>query len=381
MRRLLIALLLVIAGCGEPQAQSPTTPTPGATATTTPITSASPLPQPSTPGSLLFAVLEAQGTSNPQQWSTVLIAALDGSVRGKTTFVPMPVPDVGCMGAILPQSAHVAAGKVYFADGRGVVRSLAIDGQVTEVARFSFSGHQQMMSFAVSPDGRQLLAAVFTLPDKPNLACNGSPATGYMLDVYSALAGGASRLLYHQNLPSTITMVLDGWDDVGPLGTYPAVWASQGGGPGSDRGVAVQINASTGKVLRQISDPSSCRVWDIRSSGDFICVPDGTSRVSVRRPTGTEIWHVTGAPSGFSYVLAPDEKHVSASGDTGPWVLGRDGTRVALGPGFFPTGWLDATTVVGGVGPNTNLSYIGLGAPAMILSLGFSGLFVGTVRN
>src|SRR5438128_10819296 len=85
---------------------------------------------------LLFAVLEAKGTANSWTYNTVAIAGLDGYARAKTTFTPMPVPSLGCMGAVIPPSAHVAAGKVFFADAKGVVRSLSIDGTIRTVATF-----------------------------------------------------------------------------------------------------------------------------------------------------------------------------------------------------------------------------------------------------
>jgi hypothetical protein len=375
MWRLILCPLLMVVACGPAQAQPSTSPT-AATAGLSPSTSASPL----------FAVLEATIPGSQYEWNTVAIAGLDGYARAKTAFVPMPGVDVGCMGAILPKSAHVASGKVYFADGNGVVRSLSAGGPVSTVASFPFSGHQQMLSFAVSPDGSQLLGTVFTLPAKPNLACTGSPGpSGYSLDVYAAPAGGPSTLLYHENLPDAGANViaLGGWDAEGPLGTYPTTWATQGGGPASELGVAVRIDASTGRVLRQVADPSSCLVWDVAVTGDFVCEPLGSTSVSVRRPDGSEIWHFAGAsPNGFFYFLAPDERHVTASADAGYEVLGRDGARVTLGgAGFFPTAWLDPITVIGAVGPNTNLSYVGLTAPGTIISLGFQGLFVGTVRT
>lgn len=76
----------------------------------------------------------------------------------------MPIPYVGCEGAVLPSSAHVAAGKVYFVDGLGEIRSLSPQGDIAMVASVPFTGNQQMLSFAVSPDGANLLAGVFSLP-------------------------------------------------------------------------------------------------------------------------------------------------------------------------------------------------------------------------
>ena len=375
MSRVVFALLVMVVACGPVQARPATSPSAAATPAATPTASAA----------LLIAALEAKGTANPEQWNTVAIAGLDGYARAKTTFVPMPVPNVGCTAAVLPFSAHVAAGRVYFSDGAGVVRSFSVQGRITQVATFPLTSGQQMLSFAVSPDGSRLLGAVFTLPAKPNLACSGTPAAGgYSLDVYSALAGSASTLLYHQSLPNTDVMALVGWDRVGPIATYPTTWATQGGGPTGYYGTPVRVDSTTGKVLKQVSDPSSCAVWDIGLSGDFTCVPAGAAYVSIRRPDGSEVWRVGPSPNGYYYFLSPDEKHVVALGDAGLEVLGRDATRVKLAGGFFPEGWLDSATVIGtGIG-NTgrgNLSFVALGAPGTSVDMGFKGVFVGTVQS
>jgi hypothetical protein len=143
----------MMVACGPSQAQAPATPTASATAPSSPNST------PTVSGPLLFAVLEAKIPASPYQWNTVAIAGLDGNARAKATFIPMPVPVVGCMGAIIPPSATIAACKVYFADGRSVVRSLSVNGQLTKVATFPLTSSQQMLSFAVSPDGSR--------PDEP----------------------------------------------------------------------------------------------------------------------------------------------------------------------------------------------------------------------
>ena len=404
MRRLVLGLLLLVAACGPAQggpATSPlalVTPSPSATAETSPPVS----PGPTALGPLLFAVLEAKIPGSPRTWNTVAIAGLDGYAKAKATFIPMPVPNLGCMGAVLSQSAHVAAGKAYFADGKGVVRSLSIQGQVVKVATFPLASSQQMLSFAVSPDGSRLLGTVFTLPAKPNLACNGAPATGYALDVYSAPAGGSSTLLYHQSLqssPSSV-MALTGWDALGPVGTYPTVWASQGGGPGSTLGVAVRIDANTGKVVRQVADPSVCQVWDMAFSGDYLCLKNPVANsagaydttLSLHSVSGAEITHFSvTTPDGSACCpfVAPDEQHMVVGAYYVSVVGARNGTRFNLGsnvPGkqFGATGWLDSGTVIGSVSslsPSPNLAYVRLTTPGATVSLGFPGGFVGTVNR
>jgi hypothetical protein len=373
VRHLVLAALVVTIACGPGQAQPPASPTSEAATPSAPASS------------LVFGALEADGTANPEQWNAVAIAGLDGHARAKTSFAQMPVPNVGCISAVLPSSAHVAAGKVYFADGTGVVRSLSVGGQITEVTSFPFKGPQQMLSFAVSPDGARLMGAVFTLPSKPNLACGGAAATsGYSLDVYWASAGGPSNLFYHQGLTSTDVLAFAGWDEAGPFGTFPTEWASQGGGPRGFFGTPVRIDSLNGKVLKQVSDPAVCMVWDIGPKGDFTCIPAGTDVVSVRRPDGSEIWQVGPSPNGSYYFLAPDEQHVLAMGQTGLEVLGRDATRLKLPGGFFPEGWLDAATVIGtpiGAKGRGNLGFVRTSAPDIVVDMGFKGLFLGTVQG
>lgn len=368
----------------------------------------SPLPSPVTSRTLLFAVLEAKGTANAWTYNTVAIAGLDGYARAKTTFTPMPVPALGCMGAVLPPSAHVAAGKVFFADAKGVVRSLAINGTVTTVATFPLTSTQQMLSFAVSPDGARVLGTVFTIP-KNGLSCDSSTTTTiFSFDAYSAVSGQPSQLIYHQSWtkPPSSVMALTGWDAIGPFGTYPTVWASQGGGPGSTLGVFVRIDAATIKPLAPLADPTKCRVWDSIPSGAFVCMGDavmtggGTADqrvnqpLSIRRADGTELWHstTTGQNAPFGPYLAPDGQHVMICcndlnlADSHELLIGRDGRQVSLAKGFGASGWLDSTTMVGWLNTNSlsqgpsPLAFVAANAPGTAVSMGFAGAFVGTVR-
>jgi len=405
MRWLLISVLLVTA-CGSlhthPADAHLPNPSPNASvAVATPSTSpAVPSPEPSTP--LLFAALEANGTASPSGWNTLVIAGLDGYARAKTTFTPMPKPYVCGGDPVLPTSAYAVAGMVYYADGMGTVRSLSTDGTIRQVATFPMTSSQQLFSFAVSPDGRRLLATLFTLPDKPlsGDSCGGWMLVpgDYSLDVYSAQAGGAGRLLYHQSLHQTSTdmpnvMELAGWDQLGPIGTYPSFWA--GNAPISRYlGVPVRVDAESGQVLNQVSDQQSCGVTDVASTGDFACSPAGAGDVSVRRPDGSELWRFTSQSPNFYYhsLLAPDARHVVALNSTlsypGSLLLSPDGSAIKMPDRFLCNGWLDANTVVGfgpenvvGLTPDRNLGYVSLSAPGTVVNLGFQGLFVGTVRT
>jgi len=411
---LLAALLLLAVACGQVRGAptsavvSPTTTSsaiasnePGTPPNGSPISSpkATAAPMPKTSPTLVFAVLEAKGTANSGTYNTVAIAGVDGRARAKTTFAPMPVPNLGCIGAVIPQSAHVAAGKVFFADAKGVVRTLSIDGTVATVATFPLTSSQQMLSFAVSPDGSRLLGTVFTSPANA-YSCTGSASSAaFTFDAYSATSGGSSRLVYHDSWtkPQNV-LALTGWDSVGPIGTYPTVWASQGGGPGSTLGVFVRIDATTIKPLAPFADPSKCQVWNSVPSGAFVCMGDlvmtggGTANqkvnqpISVRNADGTELWHstVTAQNAPFGPFLTPDGQHVMVCcndlnlTDSHELLVGRGGDHVNLAKGFGASGWLDSTTMVGWV--NSSMAYVAAKAPGTAISMGFSGLYVGTVR-
>jgi hypothetical protein len=379
MRRIsvLIGLLFLAVACGPAQPRATSTPSPSITASSAP-----------SPPALLFAALETNAGAAQFQWNTVVIAGLDGVARAKTTFAPMPIPYTGCEGAVLPPSAHVAAGKVYFADGQGAIKSLDVHGAVSPVATIPFTGTQQMLSFAVSPDGARLLAAVFTLPAQ---AGSGDPCAGgapfapgpFTLDVYSAQAGGTAQRLYHDVLqtssaqPMPNGMAFEGWDRVGPEATYPTQWATQGGGPHPD-GTMVWVDPSTGKVSRQVGDPQSCLVWDIAPSGDYVCTTAQAGSISVRRPDGTEVWGFA-APAGSPYEnprLSPLEGRVAAGGSDAA-VVTSAGKHVPLG--LYPLGWLDDTTVIGG-GFTANFTYVSLASPSTVSDAGFKGLFVGAIQ-
>jgi hypothetical protein len=386
---LIFSLILVAVACGPAQGQKATSP-------------------PSTSATLLFAGLEAKTPGSPYTWNTVAISGLDGHARAETTFTPMPVPATGCMGAILQPSAHVAAGKVFYADAKGVVRSLAINGAVTMVTMFPMTSSQQMLSFAVSPDGTRLLGTVFTVPTNA-WPCDGSSSNAtYTFDTFTASSGAPSRLVDHQTWTKPQdTLALTGWDSAGPIGTYPTVWASQGGGPGSTLGVSVRVDAATVRPLAPLADPSKCRVWNSTPSGAFVCTGDpvmtegGTADqkvnqpVSVRSAGGTELWHstVTGQNAPFGPFLAPDGQHLMICcndlnlADSHELLVGRDGTQVNLAKGFGASGWLDSTTMVGWVNANPlsqgpfPLAYVAADAPGTVVSMGFPGLFVGTVHT
>lgn len=378
------AVLLILAACGS---------------TSHPAAGQS--PSPGGPPKVLVGLLQAKGTASQFDFNAISLVGVDGRVRATTGFTPIPAASLGCMGAMPPTPAHVAAGKVFFADGSGAVRSLAPDGTVTPVTNFPITSAQQMLSFAVSPDGTKVVAGIFAAPVNA-FTCNGATPSGiYTFDAYRANAGASPELVYHQSWsqrPSAV-MAFTGWDSIGLIGTYPTVWASQGGGPGSTLGAKARIDPTTLKAT-PLTDTSSCLVWDSNASGAFVCTGDAATGsaatsarvqtpVSVRQPNGQEAWRFTVADenAAWSPFLSPDDEHVviCCSFETSSeFLFAKDGTRGMLAGGFFAGGWLDSNTVYGWTSATTDhpfgdASFISLDAPQVVVKLGATGQFVGPI--
>jgi hypothetical protein len=232
------------------------------------------------------------------------------------------------------------------------------------------------------------------------IGCGGGGSGTYTFDAYTAPVGGTAKLAYHDSwTASRNVLALTGWDSVGPVGTYPTVWASQGGGPSSALGVKVRVDAATVRPGSVLSDPNTCEVWDSNSSGAFVCMGDGVMTgggtadqkvnqpVSIRNANGTEAWRFTaiGQNAPFGPLLSPDGTRVMVCcndlnlSDSHELLVGKDGTQVNLAAGFGASGWLDKQTMVGWV--NSNMAYVASSSPGVVISLGFAGAFVGTVRG
>jgi hypothetical protein len=283
---------------------------------------------------------------------------------------------------------------VYYADGTGTIRSLDPTGKVAVLAAIPFSGAQQMLSFAVSPDGGSLMAAVFTLPPKPASAdpCLGTTwffAPGsFTLDVYSGASGGPVRLLYNQVLstgssqPGFDVMAFAGWDSQGPLVTDPTNWHRGDGDALPVPGVFARVDAQSGRVSQRLeNNPQSCIVANVGARGDYACLTGAIPAytLSVRRPDHSELWAFTHLPAyaGIPY-LSPSERSAAF---TVPSEL-PDGLVVTpAGEGVSvpaqPLGWLGDNVVIGS--NRTDLVYVTLTAPNTAVDLGFTGVFVGTI--
>ena len=324
-------------------------------------------------------MLEPENASSDK----VVIAGVDGHVRATASFTPIQLPYVGCAGAVPPPQAYTLGDRVYFLDGTGTVRYLDTKGNVVELARFPHAEAQQEISFAVSPDGRQALGTVLTLPPTPvgNSCSNGVDfAPGdFTLDVYTVEAGQAPlRRVSHQTFPqanpaaSIVSFI--GWDGVGPIATNPTVVGTQGGGPAHWFGHPVRTDLA-GKVVSELGG-KDCNATDDLLDATVACALETST--SVRRADGSEIWHASQQLLGGR--LSPDGRRVVGFGQSGQVVMAAEGSTVSLIGEFFANGWLDNATVIGNfVGGEVGIQKI---APLTAAKgQGFKGTFVGVVQR
>ncbi len=312
----------------------------------------------------------------------VAIVGLDGFARAKADFTPRVVPVVGNAAPLLQPEARVANGRVFFVDGRGLLRELNLQG-TRPLATFSLQS-QQELAFAVSPDAAHVEASRFTYPPlNPNQTNPGDiflPGN-FRYELLAAGPGGATRTIASSESGNAFTKEpeLIAWDASGPIATIDTAFGTQQGTQGRVLwGHAVHLDASghPGSVF----GGADCSLVSI--TGDvLLCVDDRFISYSVRTRSGTVIWSIPPLPQGqyYSYVaLSPDARRVAYTGG----VRARDGSTTALPANFNPEGWLNSGTLIGITGENNQqeMGLVRLASPGHVEDLGFKGEFIGVVQ-
>ena len=252
-------------------------------------------PQPTRAKSLMVIV-----TWDAAPSATIRLIDDTGRVAATAQFTPPPRPGYSSCASIIQPPVRVAAGAVYFSDNTGVVRKLARDGTVSTVVTFKLSNSQQALSFAVSPDGRQLIAIVLSTPalhDPPPKQL-GDPYFGpgtWTLDLETAVEGGATKMELHKDLGTAFPQptVITGWDVVGPTATLQTRICTQNVIP-SVRYTGTLIHlASDGTHLERIGG-GDCQAWDELTDGTVLCGGSDWQSFSVRRRSGEVLWSGAG---------------------------------------------------------------------------------------
>jgi len=385
------AATLAILACGNPTA-GPTKPS---------AAPASPAPSSSATGSgkeVLFAALEPGGDLTAMKDTAVAIVQTNGTARAKTRFSARQLPRVGNALPLAQPEARVAAGKVYFVDAAGAVRSLSPEGTVASVTSLPLTGPQQLLSFVVSPDGTQVLATLFSFPPvhvpPPQTPIDPPFGPGdFMLQVLSARAGQQSpTVLARRNWPQSgglphdaLSMV--GWTADGPLATVDTALGTQEGSLGRAMFGHVAVLDTAGRPGPPL-EGYSCDPWSVLPDETVLCDDDGQQRnFSVRGRDGSVRYriHTTGDVQYLDLVLAPDASRVVYLPTGGKaQVTDSTGKTTQLPASFKPEGWLDPTTVVGVLQTDQgegDMALVQLARPTRLQDLGFHGYFAGVVQN
>ncbi|HEX9095464.1 MAG TPA: hypothetical protein VF990_05110 [Candidatus Dormibacteraeota bacterium] len=404
MRRLVCVLSLVlVTACSAAPTGVRTSPTPTASVTA---------PGSPYPSRVLFAVLEtkragAQESEYAGSHDTIAIAGSDGFAVARATFVPRHIPVIPMAGAVLYPEAYPAAGGVYFIDGAGVVRRLDPSGSTRKVTTFPITSPQQGVSFAVSPDGKQLIAAVLTYPSvapAPSPSAGEAPGppfitTGsWMLDLEVATDGGSAAVVHHwqsgaNDYPGSSSgfrnLAIVGWDATGPIGMidgYNGVQQTLFEGQRWAGGHLIRLGLDGTLGAPTLS--ADCTPVALGDGGRVACLLPGagahTDLLQVARLDGTVLWtaiqptqHIQTAQYG-GFTLSPDGTLVAMDGVLVP----QHGVDVPLPESFMTRGWLSRDTLIGltqGTEP-MKIGILRLNAATSIENWGFSGQFVGVLR-
>jgi hypothetical protein len=346
---------------------------------------------------LLFAVLEPGGDLTSMRDSTVAIVRLNGTAKARAHIDPRQLPKIGNALPVAQPEARVAAGKVYFADGSGAVHSLSPDGSIATVTSFPITSSQQLLSFAVSPDGSQLLGALFTFPPVHNPPPQNAidPPFGpgdFTLQVWSARPGQGPVPLARRNWaqsagPPRDALSLVGWSREAPLATIDTQLGTQQGSLGRQTFGHVAEVDTAGRPGPPLGG-YSCDAWSVLPDETVLCDDDSQLRnFSVRSKDGAVRYRfrASGEDQYLDLNLSPDASRVAYMVNGGrATVVDARGKLTALPAGFRPEGWLTNGIVIGVLQSNQiegDMAVVRLDRPTRLEDLGFHGFFAGVVQG
>jgi hypothetical protein len=263
------------------------------------VVSPSPTPTAKVPAAGFLVLARRPASTGSSRPMTVQIVDLKGAVVAGADFNAPALPYIPDCARIAPPPVRVVGGGVFFADSAGVIHRLDPSGATSEVATFRLTSSQQFLSYAVSPDGKKLMAIVFSLPALLN-PVPAFPADPYVpggrwtLDVESAAAGGPTTVGFHKDFgtsfPQTGPTLMAGWDDGGPTATLASVYCVQQQIPSVEyTGTALIHLAPDGTHLDQIGGPG-CQPWDELLDGTVLCAGAQWDSFAVRARGGTLLW-------------------------------------------------------------------------------------------
>lgn len=413
LRWLGVAALLVTAACGA-------APGPGAqvspTSSATPSARTSPKPigrlTPPASGPLMVFLTDYVGTANPAT-AIVLLDSQGHQVARVATHVPL-WPQITNGANTLPPPIYIAAGAVYWIDTTGAMRRMDAHGNVSNVTSFSLSSQQQIR-FAVSPDGKQVMASLLTVPPFQSPPPSGGPFFArdpnsvWINRTYLAAVGGTPKLVAevdhktgNDGVPNPTEIV--GWDSTGPVATLGTKLASQ----------AVQLGWLTADSLVHLGldgthlgalGGNQCQALDYVMDGSVLCLDLPAPgplpyRFSVRSTSGVVQWAWTNPVCEGAYRVSPDGNRVMGWQCILTHTSTASGARVnppdnMNGPYCNPglVGWYTSDYAIAyakgptdttGICPNTRsnqFQMVSADDPQLTYELGVGGYYAGAVAS
>jgi hypothetical protein len=334
--------------------------------------------------------------------SKLTIADSNGHVLAQRSFDPMPRPLITNAGDILPAQVRLAAGAAYYAEPTGRVHRLDLTGTDTVVATFPLTTTQQELSFAVSPDGKQVVAIVLTFPPvhDPPPADLSQPyfkeGSRWSTEFERATSGGATESVLKTDLGqvavgpmsfSTAITTIAGWDDVGPIALLGTQLAAQEPPP-SDRmtGTALVHLGADGTHLDQLGGPG-CRPLDVLPNGTTLCYTGNFPHsYEVRTSTGQLSWHEDLAASYYNPVLSPDGQRIVAQTGESSVLFAQRSVPASVArlsppstPQFSGLGWVGSSTLAGWSKASGTVLLVDVANLQHQRDTGLTGFFLGTL--
>ncbi len=352
----LLAVAMLMAGCGGQANHAATSPSSKASGspTTSPVAAGSPSP-PASPVTLTgaFAVL---ATPTSADTYTVTIVGADGKIVGSAAASsPTAVTCGGAAGAVVPLPVSTSDDRAYYMDAQGVVRFLTVQGETGRATTVPTGGGRRS-TFAVSPDDQRIAVIVddFT-------------SSGVALKLYVEDLNGGTNHVDIFNSNGTTGLWPIGWHG-GSLVVAKIRACSQGGGPFCCGPIELHVVDPTTAARRFTLGGTSCLIAGDPSPAGVACEDSATfTKVSVVDWTGNTLRGFSVAGPTPAY-LSPDGRLVALYSFEGSGVTKFEGTTLTLN--MQTCGWIDSTSPRYRVGPGPGYG----GWPAAVCSASSSWL-------
>lgn len=301
----------------------------------------------------------------PPPTDHITIVDRTGRTETEATYAPPATPVLA--------EPRLAGAAVYFLDASGTVRRLSpAGGPAQTVATFPTAATADAAAFAVSPDGRRVIAS---------LLVRGAPAVRPgRVDLQLSVGGAPPATVRTIVLApgATTALRVAGWDTLGPVVVPDAPTVPPADPSGQWRGHPAHVDAH-GAVGAPLADPA-CSVSREQPWGDLLCVaPDGPGGYSATVYSEGQLLHRFRGV-GADPLLAPSEERIAFATQAGRTAVeGVDGrTEVLPVAAGVPAGWLDADTLVGRTAGS--LTSVPLSPTGPVSALGVTGEVVGVIR-